>query len=48
MDEYTNIEEVEEKFTQDYVKKYPVVLRIRVSEVEENVIMAWLKMRRLK
>jgi hypothetical protein len=42
MNIYHTIEEVEKKFMPDTVDKYPVVLRIRVTQEESDTINDWV------
>jgi len=46
MAEYKSIEEIEKKYTPEDIKKYPVVLRIRVTQREVDTIKEWVMRRR--
>ena len=43
MAEYKSIEEVEKEYTPDDMKKYPVVLRLRVTQYEADIIKEWVR-----
>ena len=42
MSSYHTIEEVEKKFTPNEVDKYPIVLRIKVTQEEADTINEWI------
>lgn len=46
MTSYHTIEEVEKKFTPNEVDKYPIVLRIRVTQEEADAINEWINRKR--
>ena len=43
MVEYGSIEDVEKEYTPEDVKKYPIVLRLRVTQYEASIIKEWIR-----